>query len=243
MIETWIPAASTFARDIDFVFDLIFWLVGFWFVMAQGVFFYFILRFRKKAGVPAEYIAGEQKSEKRWITIPHNLILVCDVIIVIFAVKVWYEVKQDLPPAQQVVRIVGQQWAWSFVHPGPDGRIDTDDDIRTVDELHLKVDTLYHFKLEARDVIHSFSVPAFRLKQDAIPGRVVTGWFEPTLAGTYDLQCAEICGIGHGIMGARVHVETAEQHAAWIQANSSARLASAEGAATTTTTLAAAARN
>jgi cytochrome c oxidase subunit 2 len=135
-------------------------------------------------------------------------------------------VKQDLPAAEQTVRIVGQQWAWSFVHPGPDGKLDSADDIATVDELHVQVDTLYHFKLESRDVLHSFSVPVFRLKQDAIPGRVITGWFEATRTGSYDIQCAEICGIGHGIMGARIVIETPEQHAAWMADRSSVDLAS-----------------
>ncbi len=74
-------------------------------------------------------------------------------------------------------------------------------------------------------VIHSFSVPVFRLKQDAVPGRVITGWFEPILTGTYDVQCAEICGIGHGAMAARVHIESAEQHAAWVAERSSSSLA------------------
>jgi cytochrome c oxidase subunit 2 len=144
---------------------------------------------------------------------------------------VWYVVKQDLPPADQTVRIVAQQWAWSFVQPGADGRIDTPDDIRTVDDLHLQVDRLYHFKLEARDVLHSLSIPAFRLKQDAIPGRVITGWFKPIRTGTYDIQCAEICGIGHGLMPARVVVETPEQHAAWIRDPSGMSLAAAASGA------------
>ena len=101
--------------------------------------------------------------------------LFCDIFIIVGAVKVWYDIKQFLPPADQTVRVISQQWAWTFVHPGPDGQIDTADDIATVDELHLQVDTTYHFKLESRDVLHSFSIPVFRLKQDAIPGRVITG--------------------------------------------------------------------
>jgi cytochrome c oxidase subunit 2 len=127
------------------------------------------------------------------------------------------------------VRVIGQQWAWTFVHPGPDGTIDTADDITTVDELHLQIDTLYHYKLEARDVLHSFSIPAFRLKQDAVPGRVITGWFEPTLTGRYDFQCAEICGIGHGLMAATVFVESADDHAAWIEQKSPIALAALAG--------------
>ncbi|TDJ14205.1 MAG: hypothetical protein E2O66_03570, partial [Deltaproteobacteria bacterium] len=85
-----------------------------------------------------------------------------------------------------------------------------------VNELHVKVDTLYHYKLEALDVLHSFSVPVFRLKQDAIPGRTITGWFEATQTGEYGIQCAEICGIGHGLMGARIFIESPEAHAAWL---------------------------
>ena len=222
-----VPVGSSYAADIDWIFNLIFWLVGFWFVLTEGVFLYLILRFRKKPGQSAEYITGEDKRHKRWITIPHLLVLVCDVFILYGAVRVWYEVKQDLPPAQATVRVIGQQWAWSFVHPGPDGQLDTADDIATVDELHLQADTLYHYKLEARDVLHSFSVPIFRLKQDAIPGRVITGWFKPTLTGSYDIQCAEICGIGHGVMAARIFIETPEQHAAWMAAKSPLALAAA----------------
>jgi cytochrome c oxidase subunit 2 len=210
---------------------LIFLLVGFWLILSEIAFFWLILRFRKKDGVRAQYITGEEKHQKRWITIPHLLVLVCDVFIIVFAVMTWYNVKQNLPPAEQTVRLIGQQWAWTFVHPGPDGKIDTDDDIAKINELHVQVDTLYHYKLESTDVLHNFSVPVFRLKQDAIPGRVITGWFEPTLTGEYDIQCAEICGVGHGLMGARIFIENAEEHTAWIQSQSPISLAANNGLA------------
>ena len=220
LIERYVPSASTYSGDIDFVFSLVFWIVGVWFVATELVFFWLILRFRKRDGVKAQYITGELKSEKQWVHWPHMAVLVFDVIILFFAVKVWYGVKQDLPPAQETVRVVAQQWAWSFVHPGPDGLLDTTDDIKTVEELHVKVGTLYHFKLESRDVLHSFSVPVFRLKQDVIPGRVITGWFEATKTGTFDIQCAEICGIGHALMPGRIVIETPEQHTAWMAGQS-----------------------
>ncbi len=225
MIEHYVVAASSYARDIDNLITLVFVLVGFWFLVTEGVFFWLIFRFRKREGVPAQYITGEEQSQKRWITIPHLLVLVCDLFIVAGAVRVWYDIKQDLPPAQETIRVIGQQWAWTFVHPGPDGELDTADDITKVNDLHVKVDTLYHFKLEATDVLHSFSVPVFRLKQDAIPGRVITGWFMPTRTGEWDIQCAEICGIGHGLMGGRIHIETPEQHAAWMAQYPSAQIA------------------
>jgi cytochrome c oxidase subunit 2 len=227
MIGRYVEALSTYANDIDNLILLIGVLVGFWFVLCELIFFYFIIRFRAKDGRRAEYITGEEKSQKRWISYPHLLVLVCDVFIVIFAVKVWYGVKQQLPEPYETVRIVGQQWAWSFVHPGTDHQLGTADDIKTVDELHVEVDKVYHFKLEARDVIHSFSVPVFRLKQDAVPGRVITGWFEANGTGTHDIQCAEICGIGHGVMGARIVIESPERHAAWVAEQSPTTLAAA----------------
>jgi cytochrome c oxidase subunit 2 len=219
LIESWfrVPSGSTYAGDVDFVWSLIFWVVGGWFLATELVFLWLIVRFRKKDGVRAQYITGELKSEKKWITWPHMAVLVFDVVILVAAVRVWYHVKQELPAAEETVRVVGQQWAWSFVHPGPDAKLDTADDIATVDELHVKVGTLYHFKLEARDVLHSFSVPVFRLKQDAVPGRIITGWFEPTAVGQYDIQCAEICGIGHALMPARLFVETETAHAEWLR--------------------------
>jgi cytochrome c oxidase subunit 2 len=224
MIERYVPAAATYAGDIDALFTLIFVLAGFWFFLCEGVFFWLIIRFRKRDGVPPEYITGEEKSQKRWIMLPHMLVLVFDLFIVAGAVKVWYDIKQHLPPAQETVRVIGQQWAWTFVHPGPDGKLDTADDITKMNELHVKVGTLYHYELVAKDVLHNFSVPVFRLKQDAIPGRVITGWFEPTLEGEWDIQCAEICGIGHGLMGGRIHLESPVEHAAWMAREAPASL-------------------
>ncbi len=211
-----IERVSTYASHVDNLILLVAVLVGFWFFLCEFVFLWFIVKFRHREGRRAEYITGEEKQHKRWISIPHMLVLVCDVFIIIGAVRVWVEIKQTLPPAHATVRVMAQQWTWSFVHPGPDGKLDTPDDIATVDDLHVQVDKLYHFQLEARDVLHSFSVPVFRLKQDAIPGRVITGWFEATRAGTFDIQCVEICGIGHGLMAGRVVVESPEQHAAWM---------------------------
>ncbi|MBX3269418.1 MAG: hypothetical protein KF729_04110 [Sandaracinaceae bacterium] len=217
MIEQYVVQASTYAADIDNVILLIAVLTGFWFFAAQGMFFWLLFRFRERPGHKAEYVTGDEPDLKRWINIPHILIIICDVFIVAAAIMVWVNVKQTLPEADRTIRIVAQQWAWTFVHPGPDGQLDTDDDITMIDELHVEVGQVYHYQLESTDVLHDFSVPVFRLKQDAIPGRRIVGWFEPTLPGHYDIQCAEMCGIGHGLMGARLFVETPEQHAQWMR--------------------------
>lgn len=226
-MERLIPNVSSYGGDIDGLILLVTILTGFWFLLAQGMFFWLIFRFRAKEGVPAQYLTGKEKHVERWITIPHYLIIVCDIVIIAAAIKVWVEVKQHMPAADEQVRVVGQQWAWTFVHPGADGKLDTPDDIVTTDDLHVQVGKTYHFLLESKDVLHSFSVPVFRLKQDAVPGRTITGWFKAVKTGSYDIQCAEICGIGHGVMNGRIHIETAVEHQAWVAAHTPVAAAAA----------------
>ena len=212
MIEYFIDSASSFSGDIDNLFFVITLIIGFWFFLVFGALVYFILKFRRKDGVKAKYITGEKHSETKWTHYPHYAVIAMDVVIIAVNIIVWVNIKQTLPPKDNLIRVIGQQWSWSFVHSGPDGVLDTDDDITTVNDLHVKVDETYHFELQSRDVLHNFSVPAFRLRQDAVPGRTITGWFKPTKTGTYDLQCAEMCGYGHGIMGAAITVHSEESY-------------------------------
>jgi len=228
MMGRWVETAGSFAGDIDGLILLVTVLVGFWFFAAQGMFFWLIFRFRAREGVPALYVTGKEPHLKRWINIPHILIILCDVVIIAAAIKVWVGVKQTMPPADEEVRVIGQQWAWTFVHAGADGKLDTGDDIVTTDDMHVEVGKTYHFLLESKDVLHSFSVPVFRLKQDVVPGRTITGWFKPIKTGAYDIQCAEICGIGHGVMSGRIHIETAAEHEAWVQGNTPVAAAPAD---------------
>lgn len=219
MIDRFLLQASTYAADIDGLILLIAVLVGFWLMLAEGMLFWLIFRFRERPGQKGKYITGNEKHLRRWVTIPHAFILVCDVFIIAASIRVWNDVKQQLPPADYEIRVIGQQWAWIFQNPGTDGVLDTEDDIFMIDELHVEVGRVYHFKLESRDVIHSFSVPVFRLKQDAVPGRSITGWFQATREGEFDIQCAEICGIGHGVMAGRIFVENSFDHGTWLAAN------------------------
>lgn len=219
MIEQYLPSASSYAGEVDGLILIILVIVGFWFILAEVLLFGLIIRFSAKRNAKAKYIEGEAPKEKRWVSIPHYATLVFDVFIIFAAIRVWHHVKQEMPTPDETVHIEAQQWAWTFTHAGADGKLGTADDIRTIDELHVVIDKTYHFELTSRDVLHSFSVPAFRLKQDAVPGRVIRGWFKPTKLGAYDVQCAEICGIGHGLMPARLVIESPEQHAAWIEQN------------------------
>jgi cytochrome c oxidase subunit 2 len=217
MIERILPQVSSFAGQIDSLIGLVAVITLLWFFAAQAVFFGFIFKFRAKPGVKALHIDGYDPKHKRWITYPHNAVLVFDVIILVFAVRVWNHVKIDLPEKpDEVVKVIGQRWAWSFQHGGVDGKLDTNDDIFTAEEMHVKQGDNVVFVGTSRDVLHSFSVPVFRLKQDVIPGREGLGWFKAEKAGTFDIQCTEICGIGHGVMYGRIIVHTPAEYDAWL---------------------------
>lgn len=234
MISRYLESASSYSGDID---DLILWILlitGFWFLLAEGLFFALIIKYTAREGVKAKYVSGEDPKEKRWVAWPHYATLIFDVIILVAAIRVWTNVKIEQPPVDETVRVIAQQWAWTFVHAGPDGKLDTPDDIRLVDELHVEKGKTYGYELAARDVLHSFSVPVFRLKQDAIPGRIIKGWFKPTMTGQFDIQCTEICGIGHALMPGRIFVEDHDVHEAWMKASTPVAAAGAPAPAPTT---------
>jgi hypothetical protein len=106
LIEHLIEPVSTFAGDIDFLFELIFWIVGIWFVLSEGMFFWLIWRFRYREGVAPLYVSGTELNLKRWITWPHAIIILLDLVIIYGAVTVWYMIKQDLPASDHVVRVI-----------------------------------------------------------------------------------------------------------------------------------------
>lgn len=225
IIEALREPASTYAGDIDWLFTLVTIIIGFWFVLTELMFFWLIFRYRARKGVAAQYVTGQEKHLKKWINIPHILIIVCDIFLIYFAVQVWYNVKQYMPEEEAEnpsleIDVIAQQWAWTFVHPGEDNVLGNEDDIYTIDELSVEANRVVRFNLKSKDVMHDFSVPVLRLKQDAIPGRVIKGWFEATKTGDFDVQCAEMCGIGHGIMPAKIHILSKDDHAKWIKKQS-----------------------
>ena len=230
MLDRLVPSVSSYSGDVDQLILLTTWIVGAWFIAAEAMFFWLMFKFRAKDGVKAQYITGKEKHLKAWINIPHGLVLMFDVVLIVAAIRVWVLIKQTLPPADRTVRVMSQQWAWTFQDPGADGQLDTPDDIRTTDKLHIEVGKTYHFLLESKDVLHSFFVPAFRMKHDAVPGRIYTGWFKATKTGDYDISCAEICGVGHGVMGADLVIDTPENFQAWVTQNTpETALASIDG--------------
>jgi cytochrome c oxidase subunit 2 len=112
--------------------------------------------------------------------------------------------------------VVPRQFEWNITYPGPDRLLDSDDDFTIRNELHVPVDRPVVVRLSSEDVIHSFFIPAFRVKQDALPGRRINVWFEATDTGEFELACAELCGLGHYRMRGRVIVHPQDEYEQWL---------------------------
>jgi cytochrome c oxidase subunit 2 len=228
-MSLWLPeAASSYAGEIDGLLVLITVIVGVWFLAAEGVLIYFALRYRRVEGRKAAYVPARTLRTMSFVLVPCAVVLGFDLVIDAAGAPVWDHVKQELPPADERVRIVGEQWAWRFTYPGADGLLDTEDDVEVINELHVPIDAVVVFELGAKDVLHALWVPELRLKQDAVPGRTIRGWFKATREGSYEFICAEICGIGHTMMKAMLHVESPDAYRRWMQSKQTAAMAALE---------------
>jgi cytochrome c oxidase subunit 2 len=154
----------------------------------------------------ADQIEGSTPLELTWSIIPLGIFM----IIFIWGAFIYFQ--EARPPADSLeVYVVARQWMWKIQHQdGP----------REINQLHVPVDRDVRLTMISQDVIHSFFVPAFRIKTDVLPGRYTTQWFHPTQVGTYHLFCAEYCGTGHAVMGGQVVVMEPNAYQAWISGGS-----------------------
>ncbi|MDO8433364.1 MAG: cupredoxin domain-containing protein [Candidatus Binatus sp.] len=208
---------STFGGDIDHVFWLIFWIVGLWFIAAECILLYSVMRHRRKAGAVAAFWRGDTPRQLAWVLIPAFVVLCLDLGIDYAGASVWERVKGNAPASNIVVRVTAKQFNWIFTYPGPDNKFGTADDVTSENDMHVPVGKVVHLELESPDVIHSFFVPNLRLKQDVVPGRTIRAWFEATKAGTYEIACSELCGFGHYSMQGNVIVQNQAAYAAWVR--------------------------
>lgn len=210
------PEISTFGQEIDAVFWLIFWLGLAGFIIAEGIIIYALIRFRRGSGRKAEYVTGNSWRQASWILIPGAIVLFLDLAVDFAGGHAYHMVKGELPASDIKVRVQGEQYAWRITYPGPDGLFDTPDDRETLNQLHVPIHRPVHVYLRSKDVIHSFFVPALRLKQDALPGREIPLWFEADVSGVYEIACAELCGPNHYTMRGFLNVHTADEYQAWV---------------------------
>ena len=173
MLIHFLASASSYSGDVDGLVWLSRSSCGVWFIAAEGMFFWLMWRFRARDGVPSQYITGKEKHLKRWINIPHSLILICDVVIIVAAVRVWVKRQADAAAARTTpCASSASSGRGRSSTPGADGKLDTADDMRTTRRAARRASARPTTSSSSRkDVLHSFFVPVFRLKQDAIPGR------------------------------------------------------------------------
>jgi len=218
----WAPTAdlylprdvSTHGYKIDHLFTFILLLTGAVFVATEVVLVVFMWRYDKSlAKEPVKFTHGSHNLEMIWTVVPAATLL----FIAIYQMNTWAEVKIDRPEMPPTVRVIGRQFEWRLVYPGPDGVLDTQDDIHAVNDLHVPLNEEILVHLESADVLHSFFLPNLRVKQDAVPGSTIPVWFRATDIGAFDIVCAELCGWGHYKMKGRLTIEPREDFENWLE--------------------------
>ncbi|HEX9643834.1 MAG TPA: cytochrome c oxidase subunit II [Acidimicrobiia bacterium] len=215
--QTSLEPKGDYARGIDGLWDLVFWLAVGVFVVVQALLLVAIFRFRQRKGDDRQprQLHGNTRLEIGWTILPAVILAIMTVPTVrgIFVLR-------DVPDPADVldIQVTGHQWWWEFEYVeslGADGRA-----LHTANELHIPADTEVYLSMSSADVIHSFWVPPLNGKRDVVPGKLTNLHFEadePTPEGEPILgQCAEFCGLAHADMRIRVYVHTAEDYAAWV---------------------------
>lgn len=232
------PRASAEAAGVDSLINVFMVITFVALILVHVVLAWFLIRFAAHGKGRAVYWHESKSLELAWTVVPATILI----IITIFSGATWFSLRINPTVAAQEnpvrVSLTAAQFAWFTQYPGEDGvlgiahsdfvdtrnpaGIDPDDpagkdDFVLTNELVFPVDRPVHIELRARDVLHSFFVPDFRLKQDAVPGRVIDVHFLPTKIGEYEVVCAELCGTGHYIMKATLRVVSEEDYNAWLE--------------------------
>lgn len=229
------PLASNWSQ-IDDTINITFWVTGFVFVAVNLFMAYAVIKYRARDGARATY-DPENKKLETWLTILTSVGVAAMLTPGLFVWGDFVEVPDDAIE----IEAVGQQWHWSYRLPGEDGQfgnvkaelfsnanpfgMDPDDPLGRDDvliyspEVHVPVNVPVKVNLRSKDVLHDFAVAQFRVKMDLVPGMETYLWFTPTVTGTYEVLCEELCGIAHHTMRGAVVVEEQAEFDAWVASN------------------------
>ena len=203
---------STYGGQIDGLFYLILWITGIIFIVVEALLLYFLFRYRHREGRPARYTHGSNRLEVIWTIVPA---IIC-VVLALMSRRSWAEIKQSMPQGAMTVEIMAEQFAWNLRYAGSDGKLNTADDVLSLNQMHIPVGRPVIVSLKSKDVIHSLFLPEFRVKQDAVPGMTTRIWFEATRTGSWEIACAELCGLGHYRMKGFITVDSPEDFEKWL---------------------------
>jgi len=199
--------ASTIGAGVDHLF---FYLLGVALVFSTLIFvlvFYFAIKYRRRSPEDrAVQITSSIPLEIAWTVIPLGLSAI------MFFWGATLFLRHAIPPAGAAdIYVVGKQWMWKLQHPeGP----------REINELHVPVGRAFRLVMTSEDAIHSFFIPAFRIKQDVLPGRFTTLWFQATRVGRFHLFCSQYCGTNHASMGGWIYVMEPTEYERWLNGRS-----------------------
>lgn len=190
------------AKEVDFIFIIIIAISVFFLLLITAAMIYFVFRYNKKRHPVAENITGNTTLEVLWTVIP--LVLV---IIIFFYGWSGFKMMRNVPPDAMIIKVTGRMWKWSFEYENK----------KTSDSLlYVPVSRPIKMEITSGDVNHSFFLPAYRTKEDAIPGRTNYIWFQPTNVGEYQIMCAEYCGMNHSYMLGRLIVMPDAEFNKWV---------------------------
>ena len=202
-LPIWPERASTIASQVDYLYIFLVLITTFFSLLIAALILFFAVKYKRQPGRAAEQIHGSVLLEIVWTVIPLGISMV----IFIWGAVLYFHMERPPKNAMEIYG-VGKQWMWKFEHAGGQ---------REINSLHVPTGRPIKVTLISQDVIHSFFVPVFRVKQDVLPNRYVTTWFEATQPGTYHLFCSQYCGTNHSAMVGEVIVMKPEDFAAWIE--------------------------
>ncbi len=210
------PEASAGAAQVDWLYFALTAMMLFFCVAVFVPIIYFSIRYRRGAKIDrSNPSSGNNLLETGWTLLP----LIIALGFFGWGAAVYFHIEQ--PPADALqVQVVGKQWMWKLQHA--EGK-------REINELHVPLGRAVTLTMTSQDVIHSFFIPAFRIKQDVVPGKYTTEWFRPTRRGEYHLFCAEYCGTDHSRMIGRVVVMAPADYERWLATGESGESVSLEG--------------
>jgi cytochrome c oxidase subunit 2 len=201
-LPLWPVRASTYANNLDALFIFLLLVTGLVTVMIFILLLVFAIRYRQSRVRAATPIEGSVTLEVTWSVVPFGIFLM----IFVWGAVLYFQARTP-PQNSMEIYVVAKQWMWKLQHT--EGQ-------REINELHVPVDRDIKLIMTSQDVIHSFFVPAFRKKQDVLPGRYTVQWFHATRPGEYHLFCAEYCGTQHSGMIGRVVVMTPADYESWL---------------------------
>ena len=218
-VRVWLPeAVTTTAPAIDRLFYVILAITGVIFIGVQATLLAFVIRYRHRPERRAFYTHGNHLVELIWTIIPAGILI----LLALQSQRVWSQVRGAPPPEDLAVEITAEQFAWNIRYAGADRLLNTADDLTTINQLHLPVQQTVLIQLKSKDVIHSFFVPQFRMKQDAVPGLTGRMWIAATKTGNFEIACAELCGLGHYRMRGFLTIESPEAFQLWLSQQTAA---------------------